>query len=318
MPLETLVMSDTNMFDILIIGAGPAGLTAAIYAAKSGRKTGYIEKSTPGGKLIFINEIHNLPGFDTNNGPEIAKRLFDQANEAGAHYLPGKVVDVATKKGYKAVFLDSGATYFCRALIVAIGIESDFSQINGVDQYMNKGVSSCVTCDGALTTNKTAIVIGHTAQTIKDALYLANIAKEVIIISKTDLTDYRSHLFQLNVNRKIKKYLQYDCVSVNGDGNKVKSVTIETLFTKERKDILADFIFINSDAPLEIPFLAQYPEIKIESNIIKTDPNKKTDVDGIYAIGDISRQDPRQIISAMNDAIAATHHANEYVQNNFK
>jgi thioredoxin reductase (NADPH) len=306
------------MFDILIIGAGPAGLTAAIYGAKAGLKTAYIEQSTPGGKLISIDHINNLPGFENISGPDLAKRLYEQATEAGAFYISGKVVDVCDKKGYRAVFTDNGVTYFCRALIVASGINDEKIDIKGAKEYTNKGLSYCTTCDGALAKNKVVAIVGYNEQAINDALYMANIAKRVFLISKTDLSDFRAGLLKINVNAKIKKYLQYNCVAIEGDGQVINAITIESLFSKEQEKIAVDFIFIANAKPQTLTYLSQYHDIVTNAGIISVDANKQTGASGIYAIGDISRNDLHQIMLAMGDASVAVTAAITYIRENFK
>ena len=174
-----------NKYDLIIVGGGPAGLTAAIYAVRSGLKTAFIEADAPGGKLTLTNEISNWPGIEETHGADLALSMFNHAVSLGAEYVYGKVLEIKNHEYGKEVISDQ-ASYLAHAVIVATGTKERLLGIDNEVEYAGRGVSYCAVCDGGFTRGKDVIVIGGGNSAFEESIYLAGLAKSVTIVVRGD------------------------------------------------------------------------------------------------------------------------------------
>ncbi|MDR0985648.1 MAG: FAD-dependent oxidoreductase [Mycoplasmataceae bacterium] len=306
MGLETLVASDSNTYDILIIGAGPAGLTAAIYGCKANLKTGFIENNVPGGKVVNVPVITNYPGYQSISGADLALNMYIQATNLGAKYIYGKVVGIVKKNDYIVAFLDNGVNFFTKACIIATGTINNKLSIKGEDQFINKGISYCAVCDGSLAKNKDVAVIGNDTTTIENAKYMSNIAKTVYLLTNNSV-DIN------NLPKNVKIIANATCKEFKGT-NSLEQLVIQT----DKEEVLdVSFVFVFNGITPSNDFLKDL-EITNDKGIINVDDNQQTKIPGLYAIGDISRNKYRQISTAIGDAATATLSAIKHVKEKYK
>ena len=301
------------MFDILIIGAGPAGMTAAIYGGRANLKVGIIDKEAPGGKVLKTDEIENYPGFTSVKGPDLASKMFEQVMKYGVEFLFGEVTNVINHEDHKEVVFSSGETYSAKTIIVATGNENKKMNIPNEDKYYSRGISYCAVCDGALFKDEEMAVIGGGNSALQEALFLTKFAKKVYLIHRRDEFRAEKHLVeQVKKNAKIELLLSYTPVKVNGD-TKVRSLTILNKKTNEESDLEVAVIF---------PFIGFEPKTEFvkdlgildEKGYVVTNEKMETSVEGVYSIGDVNAKPLRQIATAVNDGAIAAIEIEHYLQ----
>jgi thioredoxin reductase (NADPH) len=316
MGLETLTASDANTFDILIIGGGPAGLTAAIYGRKANLKVGFIEQDVPGGKIVNLPNITNYPGYTSVTGADLALNMYTQATELGAIYIYGKVSGVTQKQNYHVAFLENGVNYFARALIIATGTTEIKLNVPGEDEYKNKGVSYCAICDGTLTKDKSVAVFGNNYIAVQDAIYLAGIAKKVHLITKENALDVDADSHKALVkNKNVEIINSATCLAINGDKQQVKSVDLE--INKQKQTLNVDYVFVFVGSHTGSDFLSNINELVDSNGIVTTDQYKQTKIKGIFAAGDVSKNLFRQISTAIGDGALAALSAIKYLKEEY-
>jgi thioredoxin reductase (NADPH) len=317
MALETLTASDANTYDILIIGGGPAGLTAAIYGCKANLKVGFIESDVPGGKIVNIPNITNYPGIKSISGADLALNMYTQATESGAAYLYGKVSGIVQKNNYHVAFLENGVNYFAKALIIATGTTEIKLNVPGEDEYKNKGVSYCAICDGTLTKDKNVVVFGGNDTAIKDAVYLSGIAKQVHVICKeSELNGEQSSIDAFKKTKNINVIYNAICNAIKGNGHNVTSVVIDS--ANKLDEIPTDYVFVFIGSHTGSDFLSNVNGIVNNDGIVVTDQQKQTKIKGLFAIGDITRGIYRQITTATSDGAIAALSAIKYIKEQYK
>ena len=295
-------------YDVIIIGAGPAGLTAALYASRAGMKVAIIEKSAPGGKLVKTHQIQNYPGINSSGGADLAYQMYDHATTFGAEYLYGDVVDVVDEKEYKRVICEDGTEYTAKAIIVATGTVERMLQIPHEEEMIGRGVSYCAVCDGAFFKDKVVTVIGGGNAALEEALYLTQFVEKLYIVIRRDV--FRA---EEKIQRDIEKEPKIQVITnhvpkeiVVADQH-VSGLWIENVETHERMllETAGIFPYIGSDPA--IGFLKNLP-IDADKGYLLVDENMETNIKGIYACGDIRKKQLRQVVTAVSDgAIAAQH-----------
>ena len=303
-------------YDIAIVGAGPAGLTAAIYARRANMSVVFLDKDAPGGKVVTTATVENYPGFEEIGGPELAMKFLDQATKLGAKFIFSEVLNVDTKTDeYKYTYLANGKVIKSKAVIIATGMVNRRVGCPGEDQLSGRGVSWCAICDGAIYKDKPVVVVGSGRSAVEESVYLSDIASHVTVISnKKQFKADQLSVDVLNKRENIDVIFEHDTVSFNGS-NKLESVTVKNQTTGEQKDIVVDgaFIFIG--------FLPIAPLVDNESlcdpvtKFIVVDASMRTKKDGIFAAGDITSKSIRQISTAISDGSIAALSAVEYIGN---
>ena len=293
-----------NKYDVLIIGAGPAGLTAAIYLARNNVNVALIEAKTPGGKISEQSKIENYPGFNSVSGAELSISMFSQARENGAKFIIGKVMSIENKDELiKLIKLENGLLLESKYLIIATGMQNIIpKEVINIEKFNNKGVSYCVVCDGPLFKDKVCGIIGGGNSAFEEGNYLSSIAKEVHIfvrdkiIAEQRLVDNVEKQDNIFIHRnaqvlKLNGTSSLDSADVNIEGN-IVNIPIKGLFPYIGFKPAIDFIDKNL--------------LKLDKkNFIIVDENMETNVPNIFAVGDIISKSIRQITTATSDGTIA-------------
>ena len=293
-------------YEVVIIGAGPAGMTAAVYASRAGLKTVMLERGAPGGKMVETYEIENYPGFKSIIGSDLAMAMYEQSIKFGAKYQYGDVKDIQDKGDYKVVVLADGTEITTEKVIIATGTVERKLGVPGEKEYAGKGVSYCAVCDGAFFKDQIVTVIGGGNSALGGALYLTKFAKQVNVVIRRDVFRATESVQEdLNKNEKINVITKSIPVEVLGEDGKVCGIVLENVDTKEHTTIETQGIFpyIGADP---ITDFANSLNLEQDHGYIVTDENMETSCKGVYAIGDVRKKDLRQVVTATNDgAIAA-------------
>ncbi len=291
--------------DLVIIGAGPAGMSAAVYASRAGLKTIMIETGAPGGKLVKTYEISNWPGTISMSGFELANNMFAHSTSFGAEYVYGNVVDIKDGE-LKSVICEDGSVYAAKAVIVATGTQERLLNIPGESENIGRGVSYCAVCDGAFFTDEEVAVIGGGNAALEEALYLTQFAKKVYIIMRRDV--FRADeivVDEIMKNEKIVLLQKYLPVSISDDGERVNGLVLKHAETGEEKTLEVQGIFPYIGADPITSFLKDM-DVLNERGYMVVDDHMETKVPLLYGAGDVCDKVLRQVVTAANDgAIAA-------------
>ncbi|MGY6172422.1 NAD(P)/FAD-dependent oxidoreductase [Candidatus Mycoplasma pogonae] len=287
-------------FDVIIIGGGPAALTAAVYASRGDLKVAYIEKRAPGGKLVYQSKIENWPGDKMIEGYQLALRMYEHSKEFGAKHLFGKVVNIISNGEFdKEVVLESGEVLRAKAVVIASGmVERRPKWIENALEFEHRGVSYCAICDGPLYGKNPTAVIGGGNSAVEESAFLASIASEVYVFVKDDKFNAEPALIrELEEKKNVHIFFNSEITKLEGDGKLEKAIANVNGEVKEFK--------INS----LFPFIGQLPSTNFakdlgildERGFVKVNKLMETSVPGIYAIGDVTVKDIRQITTAVAD-----------------
>ena len=295
------------MYDLIIIGAGPAGISAAVYASRSGLNTLILDGGAPGGKLNLTADIENYPGEKEIAGPELAYQMFEHATKFGAVYEYGMVQKINDLNDHKEVITEEN-TYETKAVLIATGTKERKMNIPGEEEMTGRGVSYCAVCDGAFFTDEEVAVIGGGNSALEEAMYLTKFASTVHLIVRRDV--FRADKIvqdKLKENDKVKVHFLKKPVEVQIDeeNNKVKGLVLEDSNTKEQSvlEVTGIFPFVGADP---VTSFATGLGILDEHGYVLTNEDMATSCPGIYAAGDVRKKFLRQVVTATNDgAIAA-------------
>lgn len=304
---------EKQLYDMIIIGAGPAGMTAGVYASRAGLKVLMLERGAPGGQMLNTAEIENYTGFDHIEGPDLAMKMFEHTQKFGVEYAYGNVTGIADEGAVKEVKTDSGS-HQSKTVLIATGAVNRKLGIPGETELAGRGISWCAICDGAFFRGKEVVVVGGGNSAIEEAAYLAGIASKVTIIHRRQ--GFRADKIALDRaygNDKIVFELDAVVESFNEKNGKLGSVTVKNVKTDEVKDIQADgaFLYVGLD-PVSDMFKGDVD--MTERGYIKVNHNMETNVPGIYAAGDVIDKELRQVVTATNDGAIAAQHALKYLE----
>ncbi|ASV68317.1 MULTISPECIES: thioredoxin-disulfide reductase [Cytobacillus] len=306
-------MAEEKIYDVIIAGAGPAGMTAAVYTSRANLSTLMLERGVPGGQMANTEEVENYPGFDHILGPELSTKMFDHAKKFGAEYAYGDIKEIIDGKEYKTIIAGS-KEYKARAVIITTGAEYKKLGIPGEKELGGRGVSYCAVCDGAFFKERELVVIGGGDSAVEEGVYLTRFASKVTIIHRRDKLRAQQILQQRAFdNDKIDFIWNHTVKEVNDKDGKVGSVTIVSTETGEEKEFKADgvFVYIGMN-PLSKPFASL--GITNEEGYIVTNDQMETNVPGIFAAGDIREKTLRQIVTATGDGSIAAQAAQHYIE----
>ncbi|MGK4108640.1 thioredoxin-disulfide reductase [Enterococcus cecorum] len=302
-------------YDCIIIGAGPAGMTAALYAARANLKTLLLERGIPGGQMNNTAEVENYPGFDSILGPDLALKMYDSINQFGVEHGYGNVVEVEDHQDYKEVITDD-ASYEAKVVIIATGCEHRNLEVPGEAEYSGRGVSYCAVCDGAFFRNKKLIVVGGGDSAVEEAIYLTQFADEVKIVHRRDaLRAQKIIQDRAFANEKISFIWDSVVEEIKGDDQKVTGVQIKNVKTGETYEEAADGVFIYVGL---IPLTQAFTSLGItdDAGWIVTDERMQTKIPGLLACGDARQKHLRQITTAVGDGGIAGQQAYQYIEEN--
>jgi len=300
------------MLDLIIIGGGPAGLTAAIYAGRSRLDTLLIEKMALGGRILMSETIENYPGFPGGvSTQELMGRMEAQVKELRVKIVNDEALDLdCLKKTIK----DANGVYPARAIIIASGARPRKLNVPGEEKYTSRGVSYCATCDGPLFKNKKVVIVGGGNAVAEEAIYLSRFASSVSVIHRRqDLRAAPILQEKMQENKKINFILSSVVTQIKGS-QKVEAVTIKDLLSGKEGDFNCAGVFIYIGYEPETSFLKGKLKMD-ESGLILTDENMATSVDGIFACGDCRKKGLYQVINACADGAVAADSAYKFIAN---
>jgi thioredoxin reductase (NADPH) len=303
------------MENVVIIGSGPAGLTAAIYAARAELKPVVISGMQPGGQITLTTMVENFPGFpDGIMGPDLMDNMRKQAERFGTRFIDEEVIEVDFKSKPFTIKTDSQEIK-TKTVIIASGAVAKWLGVPGEKEFMGKGVSGCATCDGFFFRGKEVVVVGGGDTALEDALYLTKFANTVTIIHRRD--QFRaSKIMQERVfaNSKIKIIWDSVVTEIKGD-SKVTGVKIKNVKTGEEKELKTDGVFVAiGQSPATEIFKGQI-EIDDQGFIVKKE-NTETSVKGVFVAGDVADRRYKQVIVAAGEGAKAAIDVEKYLQEN--
>lgn len=306
-------MSEEKIYDVIIIGAGPAGMTAAVYTSRANLSTLMIERGIPGGQMANTEDVENYPGFESILGPELSNKMFEHAKKFGAEYAYGDIKEVVDGKEYKVVKAGS-KEYKARAVIIAAGAEYKKIGVPGEKELGGRGVSYCAVCDGAFFKGKELVVVGGGDSAVEEGVYLTRFASKVTIVHRRDKLRAQS-ILQARAfdNEKVHFLWNKTVKEIHEENGKVGNVTLVDTVTGEESEFKTDGVFIYIGMlPLSKPF--ENLGITNEEGYIETNDRMETKVEGIFAAGDIREKSLRQIVTATGDGSIAAQSVQHYVE----
>src|SRR4051812_18029557 len=306
-------MAEEKIYDVIIIGAGPAGMTAAVYTSRANLSTLMIERGMPGGQMANTEEVENYPGFESILGPELSTKMFDHAKKFGAEYAYGDVKEIIDGEAYKTINVGS-KEYKARAIIISSGAEYKKIGVPGEKELGGRGVSYCAVCDGAFFKQKELFVIGGGDSAVEEGVYLTRFASKVTIVHRREELRAQKILQDRAFdNEKVDFIWSHTLKQTNEKEGKVGSVTLVSTKDGAEQELPADGVFIYVGMlPLSKPFLNL--GITNEKGYIVTNEKMETKVPGIFAAGDIREKTLRQIVTATGDGSIAAQSAQHYVE----
>lgn len=304
----------TKKYDVIVIGAGPGGMTAALYASRANLKVALLDRGVYGGQMNNTAEVENYTGFKSILGPDLAEEMYQSAIQFGADFIYGSVEKLTVDdQGMKHIQTDDGE-FEAPAVVIATGSQYRKLGVPGEDEYSGKGVSYCAVCDGAFYRNKKVTVVGGGDSAVEESEYLAKLVANVNIVHRRDQLRAQKILQDRAFkNEKIDFTWDTTVTEIVGDGKKVTGVVTHNKKTNEDKLISTDGVFIYiGNVPMTEPF--KDLGITNDQGWIITDDEMKTKIPGIFAIGDVRDKKLRQITTAVGDGGIAGQGVFQYLE----
>ena len=307
-------MSAGDLYDVVIVGGGPGGLTAAIYAMRAALKTTLIEKAVAGGQVALSDGVENYPGFEKISGYELSQKFLQHAQSYGTEFVQEEVVSVEPGLEFHTVRLANGDVLKTHAVILATGGSPSKLDVPGEDEYYGKGVSYCGVCDGFFFRNKTVVVVGGGDTAAEEALYLSKLAKHVYLVHRRDQLR-ASMILQQRVKEECKIEILWNTVvteiKANHDG--VNGVTLQDTQTGEQRDLATDGVFIFIGFVPNNQLVPAGMKMNADGYVV-TNEKCETNMSGIYVVGDLREKYAKQIVVAAADGCTAALVAAYYVE----
>lgn len=297
------------MYDVIILGAGPAGLTAGIYAARGGLNAVIVESSAVGGQASLTAEIENYPGFESVNGFELVSIMQAQCDRLGVAFVFDNPVNVSLEGEVKRVTTAASGTLEARTVIIATGALPRTLGLPNESALMGGGVSYCATCDGAFFRGKPVAVVGGGNTAVEDALYLLKFASDVWLIHRRDALRADAILADRVKSSGVK--IVWDSVVTELVGeNKLRALTLKNVKTGELSSLAVNGVFI---AVGQTPSTAGLTGVELDGGYIVTDEEMRTALPGVFAAGDVRKKSLRQVVTATADGAIAAESAIKYL-----
>ncbi|MBO5287032.1 MAG: FAD-dependent oxidoreductase [Clostridia bacterium] len=299
------------MYDIIVVGAGPAGLTAALYACRANKSVLVLEKGAFGGQITFSPKVENIPGFVSLTGNEFADKLVEQVLEQGADIEPSEVLEIKDGE-IKTVVTDSGE-YEAKAVIIATGAKHRLPGIERESEFIGNGISFCAVCDGAFYAGKTVCVLGGGNSALQEALLLSDLCKKVYVVQNLDyLTGEKKLADSLCQKENVEIIKGAVITELKGEGE-LKAITVQKISDWTKKDIEIDGLFVA---------IGLIPQNEPFANVLKlndygyadSDESCLTETKGIFVAGDCRQKRVRQVATAASDGAVAALAACSYIE----
>lgn len=298
--------------DVLIIGGGPAGATAALYASRAQLSTVVVDKSLTSGALGMTGKVENFPGLPTSSGPEIVQAIRDQAHSFGAAFEKAQVNGVMPMDD-KFMVVTSTEDFEAKTIILATGSMERSKSVPGEDDFIGRGVSYCATCDAAFFKQKTVAVIGSNDQAVEEALFLTRFAKTVkLLFQSAELKAAQDLIEEAKENPQIELYPRTSMLSVHGE-KKVTHVQIRREGEEQRMELDGVFIFLAGNKPA-ISFLNGLVETSESGCVLVNRDTHMTNVPGIFAVGDLLCSEVKQAVIACAEGCIAAVQADKFIR----
>lgn len=307
-------MAEKQEYDVIIIGAGPGGMTAAMYASRANLSVLMLDRGIYGGNLNNTAEIENYTGFKSVKGPDLAKQMYEGATQFGAEYAYGTVTKIELDGDIKNVTTDMNETYQAKAVVIATGSDQRHLHVPGEEEFSGRGVSYCAVCDGAFFKNKNLIVVGGGDAAVEEGEYLTQLAAKVTVLVRRDVLRAEP-IIQASAmkNDKMEFIFNTSVTEIVGDDIKVTGVKTKNNVTGETGEIAADGVFIYVG---NVPMTKNFTNLDIfdDQGWIKTDERMQTSIPGIFAIGDVRETPLRQVATAVGDGAIAGQQVYQYIK----
>lgn len=307
-------MAEEKKYDVIIIGAGPGGMTTALYASRANLKVVMLDRGAYGGNLNNTASIVNYSGFKDVQGPELAEKMYQGATQFGAEYAYGTVTKVEVDGANKKVTTDMGETYVAPVVVIGTGSDHRKLGVPGEEEFGGRGVSYCAVCDGAFVKGKHLVVVGGGDSAVEEGLYLTQLASKVtVLVRRGELRAQPMLQDEAKKNPKMEFVFNTSVTEIMGDDVKVTGVKTHNNETGEDGELAADGVFIYvGNIPLTKPFADL--GILDDQGWVKTDTVMQTSIPGIYAIGDVRETPLRQIATAVGDGAIAGQQVYQYIK----
>lgn len=301
-----------KIYDMLIIGGGPAGYTAALYAARAGLDVAVLERLSAGGQMALTGDIDNYPGFDEGiDGFTLGMKMQQGAERFGAKTEYAEVTAVDFSDNIKKISTTNG-DYFAKTVVISTGANPRELGIDGENLLIGRGVHYCAHCDGRFYKDKTVMVVGGGNSAAADALYLSRLVKKVYLVHRRNSLRAEKIYHEPLMKAENVEFLWNSTVSDFITDLKVTGAKIKNTLTGEETDISCDGIFVSIGRKPATEFLGDAVEID-KNGYIAADESTKTNIGGVYAVGDVRTKALRQVVTAAADGAVAVHYAEEYL-----
>ena len=305
-------MNDRRIYDMIVVGGGPGGYSAALYAARAGLDTVVLEKLSAGGQMALTTQIDNYPGFEEGiDGFELGEKMQVQAQRFGAVTEYAEVYRVDLASNPKVIETSEGS-FYGRTVVIATGANPRELGLVGERELVSRGVAYCAACDGMAYRGKTVVVVGGGNSAVGDALLLSRIAKKVIIVHRRDTLRATKIYHDQLLKAENVEFRWNSTVAELLHQEKVTGVRLQNVLTGDEETISCDGVFISVGRKPVTEFLAGELELD-RSGYVVADESTATSVSGVYAVGDVRTKLLRQVVTAVADGAIAVHMAEEYL-----
>lgn len=306
------------IYDSIIIGGGPAGLTAAIYSIRAGKSVLLFERQVIGGQVAYTSMVDNYTGIKHIDGATLSSMMFEHAKSLGLQINYSEVIDLDFSEKIKKVKTHKG-TFEAKTIILCLGASAKKLDIENEKKFLGRGISYCATCDGNFFKDKNVAVVGGGSTSLEDTIYLSNLAKKVFLIKRRAEFSGEKILCEkvlaLSKTPKVEVITNSSVEKIVGE-DKLEKIVVKNLVDGSFKELEVDGLFIAIGRKPDTEMV--FEKLNLDKNgYIITDEKMQTSVPGVYACGDVRAKQLRQIVTAVNDGAIASVNANEYILNEF-
>lgn len=300
------------MYDIVIVGAGPAGLTAAVYARRANKSVLLLDKAAFGGQITYSPKIENYPGFESISGSELADKMVEQALNQGADVEVENVIGIRDNGETKTVLTEDGNEYEGRAVILACGAKHRHLGLENEEKFIGDGISFCAVCDGAFYMDKTVALIGGGNSALQEAILLSETCKKVYVIQNLDFLTGEKRLQEILEKKENVEVITGTIVTAIADTAEFSAITIKNVHTEELQRLPLDGMFVAIGLVPENGAFAELVDLD-QAGYIDSAENCQTKTPGVFAAGDCRQKGVRQVATAIADGAVAAIAACRYL-----